>query len=105
MKIVKQITKTIEEIIVTCDICGGQANHICRMCRKDVCNSHTVSDYQDCSDYSDCSDTYCVECWSIGEKYRKELDNEMAKHDYKIASIHTLWKEECLTKTKEEINK
>ncbi|MFV9678157.1 MAG: hypothetical protein ACNYVW_10995, partial [Methanosarcinales archaeon] len=72
-KEVKVPTETIENHKY-CDICGIEISiglecsaARCQICRKDLCENCIGTEK---STYGDYREVWCVNCWSIGEKYR-----------------------------------
>ncbi len=38
----KEITKSITETVVICDICNEPANYMCSVCYRDICGAHMI---------------------------------------------------------------
>ena len=94
-KIKTEITETDE---YSCDICGEKCSYSrCKICFKDLCEKHTLSDYD-----ADICHTYCHSCWNIGEKYRitiKKLNEDCYKEE---ESLTGQWKKEALVEAKKD---
>ena len=78
-----------------CDICGieiknnmSYENVICETCGKDLCNTCVDHEVNTKSDYRE---VYCKECWDIGTKYRKDID----EHEAQIEKLENEWYELC----------
>jgi len=80
-----------------CDICEKIAKNKCYLCGIDICNKHTVFDDRCSGDYPD---KYCENCWNIGEKYRKKIQEIEDEAYEKIGQEDENWKEEAVAFSK-----
>ena len=90
-----KVNKEFEEAHKYCDICGVEipvglacSAARCQICRKDLCENCIGTEK---STYGDYREVWCVNCWTIGEKYRpaiKELDAKCKK-------LYDDWYVEC----------
>ena len=68
-----------EKVTVTCDYCseeipnGYRRFNVCRLCKRDMCNKHSVSDPETAMD-GDYSEYLCIECGEISKPYFKKID-------------------------------
>lgn len=103
----KKIQTEVEEIY--CDICGSNSGYFkrsCKICRRDLCEKHQHWEDQDGHD------VYCLECWKIGEPYRKQIEvieedcysrMEVLKKDWREKAREILQKEKIsMTKSEEK---
>ena len=78
-----------------CDVCGSEiktklkcSSAHCQICGKDLCENCIGTEKDTMGDYRE---VWCVNCWTIGEKYRpaiKELDAKCKK-------LYDDWYAEC----------
>ena len=104
MKKTKEVTQTVNESEILCDLCllegkekkiGSEYSRYCHLCERDICEEHIVFDDRDHSDYPN---KYCISCWEIGEKYRYKMEEIEEAADEKIEEVEKEWKKLALEK-------
>lgn len=86
----KKIQIEIEERY--CDICGSKSGYFkrsCQICRRDLCEKHQHWEDQDGHD------VYCIECWKIGEPYRKQIEIIREDYDNRVEGLEEAWREKA----------
>ena len=91
-------TKTIHVTTVVCDICGNRAKNRCPMCKKDICQSHTIYDNEDGFGYSD---RCCTPCYAAGEKYRTERKRLEEECEAAISKLEAEWRSQVASQSTE----
>ena len=92
----KSIEVTHPQTYYRCDDCECeyQTNSVCYMCGKDICQQCRVFDDADDSDYPT---RYCKQCWHVGKKYRRQMNELEFEYEETIDKLHQRWKDEALT--------
>jgi hypothetical protein len=95
-------TTVVEQIVITCDVCGGQAGvgitgevftKVCSVCGKDLCDKCYIryGDY-----YGDSRPPiYCSECLEFGKPYMEEIKKLEMECETKIESLEKEWVDKC----------
>ena len=78
-----------------CDVCGieieiGLACSAaqCQICRKDLCEKCIGTEKANMGDYRE---VWCINCWTIGEKYRPAIKELYSKY----SKLYDDWYAEC----------
>jgi hypothetical protein len=90
-----KVEKRNKEVIVKhkyCDDCGVEivkgGRIKCQICGKDLCDKCVGYEIYESGDNRT---VYCSKCWSIGEKYRKEIETL----ENKIDQLSDEWINKC----------
>jgi len=90
-----KVTKEIIERHKYCDICGieidmslGCCEAHCQICEKDLCENCIGTEKSTLVDYRE---AWCVNCWTIGEKYMPDIK----KLEAKCKKLYDSWYKEC----------
>lgn len=88
-------TKEIKVVEVYCDICGDPARgRCCRICHRDICSKH---DYHHWDEWGgDSSTKYCIECWKIGESFRRRKSVLSEIYDKDTDDLEKAWEKKAL---------
>lgn len=89
-----EVTRTVKCDEYYCDVCNNRVDSfylkVCDVCGKHLCVQCTVRS-EDVFDGKSPS-YYCRECWNIGDIYRADIAEEIAKRYASIANIENRWK-------------
>lgn len=82
-----------EQTTITCDICHATTKGSCSICRKDICQQHTISEYNFGSDYPS---KYCPNCWKIWDNgFKNKINILNEAHDQKISKLEEEFVKRC----------
>ena len=97
--LVMEKTETVKRVVLTCDECGKRikSNRRCCLCKKMLCETHTVYDDRDHGDYPD---KYCASCWDAGENFRIEMKRLEDEYDKKLDALQDAWTDAALAEVK-----
>lgn len=85
-------TKTEKHSYYYCDVCGEPTYKICKVCGRDICNKHSISDERQYGDYTDYC---CKECWDIGKPYREQQEILQLECETETEKIEKQWYDLC----------
>ena len=98
MKIKKEERK-VEVYSYVCDFCNTEVstNRVCSICGKNICYEHSNYDPREYGDYPT---KYCGDCFNVGKKYLKQIENEENKHNIIIEKLENNWIDEAIQYSK-----
>lgn len=97
-------TKEIEIVEIFCDICGEPAKgRHCRICHRDICRNHAYRHWDEWG--GDSSTKYCIECWEIGEPFRRRKSVLSEIYDQEAEDLEVAWEKKALEQIAHNIQK
>lgn len=90
-------TQEVEVVDKFCDICGDPAGgRGCRICHRDICRGHSYHHFDEWG--GDSSTKYCLECWKIGESFRRRKSVLSEIYDQESEDLEKAWEKKALEK-------
>lgn len=90
-------TQEIEVIERFCDICGEPAKgRSCKICNRDICRDHSYHCWDEWG--GDSSTKYCIECWQIGESFRRRKSVLSEIYEQETDDLEKAWEKKALEK-------
>lgn len=94
-------TKVVE---IYCDICGDPARgRCCKICHRDICNKHAYRHWDEWG--GDSSIKYCIDCWEIGESFRRRKSVLSEIYDQEVDDLERAWEKKALEQVARGIKK
>lgn len=96
--------KEIRTVERFCDICGDKAKgRHCKICQRDICGEHTHIEFDEWG--GDSTYNYCIQCWKIGESFRRRKSVLSEIYEQEIEDLENAWKTKALEKIAKDNDK
>lgn len=94
---VHKVTKELEQIYYTCDICTKElpCQKRCVGCKRDVCTYCSSYQNNPFNCYND-EIQLCKTCKLFLKNYKEEVEVLIEEHEAKMETLENSWRKDCL---------